>query len=602
MPISANSGSSTSAAHGLKGLTKPEVLYQLTGPGLRDQFPPIGSGDALKGNLPAAIDTLIGRDELIRRVTESVATHRLVTLVASGGVGKTSLALAVADTMAERWQQLWLVDLSVIDDEASVAPTVAMTLGMSLTNENAVLQIARYLSDKRFLIVLDNCEHVVGACAELAESFLRTRGESVIVATSRERLGVKGEFVIAVPPLSVDGDGSAIELFLDRAAAADPAFSVADQDRQQVESLCAHLDGVPLAIELAAARTPVLTVEQLIAGLVDRFSLLKDTSRRNAERTLETTLDWSYQLLDDRQRQLLRSLGVMEGSCDLRTASAIVAQPEISVADDLQGLVAKSFVVSCRDGNAMRFALFETTKAYALDRLREAGEEPEAWRRLADHYTTRCAPFGRGIAPDARPREVLLPDRASVVATVQWLQAAGEWDRAATLLLDAGHVLHDRPGQMISLVRGNLDGLGTDAPMLSGQLRVYEWLALVQTWDFQGCFRVNEVLEASDVPAVRAMGLLLTAFVLASFSFERCNARIERSLPVIENVDDPRTAVRAHRSGTQPPRHRPSLRRATRVRRRRTPRVCPLARRGGRHHRVRIACPQRPGRRSSPER
>jgi predicted ATPase/DNA-binding winged helix-turn-helix (wHTH) protein len=372
----------------------------------------IASGPRPSGpqtNLPAPVSELIGRDEEIAEILNLATARRLVTLTGTGGIGKTRLALALARELLPHFADgAWLAELSALADPGLVPATVAAAVGLDLGGgEPSAQRVAHALTSRRLLLVVDNCEHVIGAAAEMVEAVLRTGFAVQIIATSREPLRVEGEWVYPVPPLEVPAEHAeadddplrygAVGLFIERARAAEPRFAPDRRIMTTIAAICRRLDGMPLAIELAAARAATLGIEELAARLDDRFHLLTGGRRTALPRhqTLRATLDWSYELLPEAERVILRRLGVFAGYFSLEAAGAVVASDELKpseVVDGLSSLVAKSLVSSAAEGSPVRYRLLETTRAYALEKLVERGEHEPLARRHARYYGELFAP------------------------------------------------------------------------------------------------------------------------------------------------------------------------------------------------------------------
>ncbi|GGV27369.1 SARP family transcriptional regulator [Actinomadura cremea] len=344
--------------------------------------------------LPVPLTALVGRDACLDDVARLAGSSRLVTLTGPGGVGKTRLALAAANRLAGAFPDgVWLVELAGRrGDAAALAQAVADVLGVRDEPSGAPAEpadrLAATLRDRRLLLVLDNVEHVVEPAAELAAVLLRGAPRPAILATGREPLGLTGETVYAVEPL---GEADAVRLFCERAAAAAPGFAPDGADRAAVAEICARLDGVPLALELAATRVRSLGVRELAARLGDRFGLLTGGSRDAParQRTLRAVIDWSWDLLGADERAVLRRLAVHAGGCDLDAAEAVCAAGYVRRADvlDVLGrLVDRSLVVMAEGAAGPRYRLLESVAAYAADRLAEAGEAAAARDRHLRHY------------------------------------------------------------------------------------------------------------------------------------------------------------------------------------------------------------------------
>src|SRR6202035_5120735 len=354
-------------------------------------------------NLPEPVSELIGRDVEFEEVLGLTAAHRLVTLTGAGGIGKTRLGLDVAWHLLSKFPDgVWVIELAPLSDPDLVPATVAMELGLDLA-DNVVSpeRIANALAAKQLLLVLDNCEHLIGAAASMAEAVVRASPAARVMATSREPLRAEGECLYRVPPLAAPKEDSqdaekllrygAVRLFVARASAAEPQFSPDGQVAAVIAAICRHLDGIPLAIELAAARMNALGVEELALRLDDCFHLLTGGRRTALPRhqTLRATLDWSYQLLPEPERVVLRRLAIFAGGFTLQAASTIAATDEIAgsdIVDCAANLVAKSLVAADLGGATGWYRLLETTRAYALEKLAQSGEFEQVARRHAKYY------------------------------------------------------------------------------------------------------------------------------------------------------------------------------------------------------------------------
>ncbi|HZT40750.1 MAG TPA: adenylate/guanylate cyclase domain-containing protein, partial [Chthonomonadaceae bacterium] len=379
--------------HRLRDLSRPETVFQLLHPDLPAKYPPLKSLDSpdLPNNLPLHITSFIGREQEMAEVKNLLAGTRLLTLVGLGGAGKTRLALAIgAEVLEEYPDGVWLVELAPLSEPGLVPPAVASTLNLQEEPGRALLQtLTTALKCRRMLLVLDNCEHLLSACATFADTLLRACPQVKILATSREVLGIAGETVYRVPPLALpDPDRlpsiellmqfEAVRLFLDRATAVSTAFSITSENASAVARLCCQLDGLPLAIELAAARVRAMPVEQVASRLDDRFRLLTGGSRTALPRqqTLRALIDWSYDLLDESEKCLLRRLSVFTGGWTLEAAEAVCGADGEDVLDLLTSLVDKSLVVYEEQGDQGRYRMLETVRQYGRERL--ADTDPEA--------------------------------------------------------------------------------------------------------------------------------------------------------------------------------------------------------------------------------
>ena len=426
--------------HRLRDLGRPERLFQVAHPDLGREFPPFRTLDAFpRDNLPRQVTTFVGREAEIASVAELVCRSALVTLTGVGGVGKTRLALQVAaEVVGEFPDGAWLCELAPVTDPEAVWETLAACLRVQPLPGRAFDEsVLDYLATKRLLLVLDNCEHLLDAVARLVDAIEHRCPRVSVLATSREGLGLAGERIVAVPSLGVpagDADvdelrrAEAVCLFGDRASAAKSDFALTDRNVGAVGVLCRRLDGIPLAIELAAARVRSLSPEDLVARLDQRFTLLTHGSRAALERhqTLRSTIDWSYDLLTPTERHALQRLSVFAGGCDLAAAEAVLPGDELDAADvvDVLGqLVDKSLVVvDDDDDGGVRYRLLETIRQYARERLDASGDPVALRRRHADHYVALAEAAG----PHLRGREHLEWTRV-VARDIDNFRAALDW-------------------------------------------------------------------------------------------------------------------------------------------------------------------------------
>jgi predicted ATPase/class 3 adenylate cyclase len=430
-------------SHRLKDLQQPERIFQLLHPALPADFPPLRSLEAFAHNLPRQLTTFIGREPQMAEVKQLLATTSLLTLTGSGGCGKTRLALQVAAELLEEYADgVWLVELAALADPALLPQTVAAALGLrEEPNRPLTATLVDYLRPKSLLLVLDNCEHLLTACAQLADTLLRAAPHLRVLASSREGLGIAGELTYRVPSLSLPDPRSlppverlaeyeAVSLFLDRARFSRPGFSLTPQNAAAVAQICQRLDGIPLAIELAAARVRALPVEQIAARLDDRFRLLTGGSRTALPRqqTLRALIDWSYNLLSEGEQTLLRRLSVFSGGWTLGGAEAVGAGAVVAaweVLDLLTSLVDKSLVAYDEQGGEGRYRLLETVRQYARDRLLEAGE--------AAAVRTRHLEFFLNWAEQGPGHERLEAEHDNLRAALGWSGAQGQGEAGLRL-------------------------------------------------------------------------------------------------------------------------------------------------------------------------
>jgi predicted ATPase/DNA-binding winged helix-turn-helix (wHTH) protein len=390
-------------------------------------------------NIPAAATGLIGRLTAIQRLRDLVSAYRVVTLTGPGGIGKTALALEVARRLlGEFADAAWLVELASLSDPDLVPTAVAGVLGLRLGGEEISAEaVAQAVGEANLLLILDNCEHVIDAAANFVEAIVRMCPRTTILATSRETLRTDGEHVYRVPPLEVPAvdeedpdhilDHSAVELFIARTKALGSDFSLQAETLPSVAAICRHLDGIPLAIEFAAARAATFGVQQVAVGLRDRFALLI-SGRRTAlprHRTLRATLDWSHELLPEAERLLLRRLAIFPAGFTLDAAAAVTADAGFdtaAVTDGVVNLVTKSLVMQDKSEISSRWYLPETIRAYALEKLTEDGEADTAAR----HHATYFRDFSVSIATDFGSR-VPSVNLAAYACEIDNVRGALDW-------------------------------------------------------------------------------------------------------------------------------------------------------------------------------
>jgi predicted ATPase len=386
----------------LRDLGVPEHLFQLVHPDLRSDFPPLRSMASTPNNLAQQLNSFVGRDREMEQVRQLLANSRLLTLLGMGGLGKSRLSVQVAAVVMEDYPDgVWFVELASLSDPRLVPQAVATALGVREEPGGSVIEaLVRYVRDKRLLIVLDNCEHVVQACAELAKALLEAGPRVQVLASSRDSLRVAGENIFTVAPLPAPDKGAAptvaslravdsVRLFVDRATAVQPAFHLNEKTAPAVAEICRRLDGIPLAIELAAARVRTMSVDQIASRVDDRFRLLKhgDRTALPRQQTLRALIDWSHDLLEPKERTLFRRLAVFAGGWTLEAAEQVGASGEVEpvdVVDLLSYLVEKSLVVLEPEG--ARYGVLDTVRHYALEKLHESPDDASTHERHLAHF------------------------------------------------------------------------------------------------------------------------------------------------------------------------------------------------------------------------
>jgi predicted ATPase/class 3 adenylate cyclase len=401
--------------HRLKGLAQPEHLFQVIATGLTAEFPALQTLDRFPNNLPLHLTSFIGREKESAEVQGLLKQTRLLTLSGVGGTGKTRLALHVASEVLEDYEDgVWLVELAKLTDPVLILSTVAMVFGFheDMPGMRLETRLLHHLKDKKLLLILDNCEHLILEAAQFVDNLLHAAAQLRVLVTSREALGIAGEAIYLVPSLTTpDPDRlpeladlagiEAMRLFVERARAVLSGFSLTQANASPVAQICKRLDGIPLALELAAAKVKVFSAQQICERLDQRFRLLTGGSRTALprQRTLSAAIDWSYGLLNESEKRLFRSLSVFMGGWDLAAAEAVCANEDVetqhapsqhetpSLLDDLASLVNKSLVVvEESEGGGRRYRMLETVRQYAQEKLDEAGESASLRDRHLDYY------------------------------------------------------------------------------------------------------------------------------------------------------------------------------------------------------------------------
>ncbi|WP_375482809.1 LuxR C-terminal-related transcriptional regulator [uncultured Mycobacterium sp.] len=506
--------------HELRGVPRPERVVQLCHPDLRNDFPPLRTAKSIAAhNLPSQFTSFVGRRQQMTELRKVLEQSRLVTLTGAGGVGKTRLAVEAASQLAAEYADgVWYVDLAPITDPDLVPVTVARALGLlDQPGRSTIDTLLRLIRDRQMLLVLDNCEHLLDACAELVVALLASAPALTLLATSREPIGVAGEATWRVPSLSVADE--AVELFVDRARLAQTSFSISDDNAAVIAEICQRLDGMPLAIELAAARVRALSLGEILDSLHDRFRLLTGGSRTAVRRqqTLRASVDWSHALLTEPERVLFRRLAAFMGGFDLEAAQAVAGSGPVEryqVIDQLTLLVDKSLVVAENASGRTRYRLLETVRQYAQEKLGESGEADAVRTRHRDHYTAIAA---RLDAPAGRDYEHRLEQAETEIDN---LRAAFMWSREKSdieLALALASSL-----QPLWLTRGRLlEGL---------------------TW-FDTALADNHAQQPEVSAAVCARALADRAVLDAHFGADSLD-QAERAVAIARDVDDPALLAR----------------------------------------------------------
>jgi predicted ATPase/DNA-binding SARP family transcriptional activator len=524
--------------------------------------PPRSPPERPRHNLPAALTSLVGRENDLRATRKVVDASRLVTLTGVGGVGKTRLAVqSAADLVPQFDDGAWLVELAPTSDPSLVPGRVAATLGLRERGGQSVTDvITDYLADRSLLLVVDNCEHVIDATARLVDTLLNAAPHLHVLCTSREPLGPPYEQVFRVPVLEVpapsddtDTDrlagSAAVQLFLERACAVTASFGLTAENQADVAELCRRLDGIPLALELAAVRVDSMTPAEIVQHLEHRFQLLGgDRKQAGRHQTLRGTIDWSHQLLETIEQTLFSRLSVFAGGWTITTARCVATGnglDEPTVLDGLAGLVRKSMVVAEGEAKTTRYRMLESLRRYAQERLANSGEEVAVRTRHAEHFTSLV----ESLADDVRgPRQdaaygTLLTELDNVRAAFDWHLAAGDAVTALRLvriLRTFWTELMPSEGVQRALAAVALGG-NASAAARAGGLADAAWIGYVS--GREECTRHAEesvaVSQAAGIPPdPEALCTLALADVYAG-CFDRSLARLEEATIASRAIDDP---------------------------------------------------------------
>ena len=498
--------------HQLKSLRAPLRLYQLVAPDLPQDFPPIQSLNQFPNNLPVQLTSFVGREKEVDEIKSALDLARLVTLTGSGGTGKTRLSQEVGAQLLTNFQHgAWLVELAPLSDEAQIIPALAQVFGLQELPFRPLAKLVEdYLHDKKLLLILDNCEHLIAACARLADHLLHQCAGLKILASSREALGIAGEIAYHTPSL---GDSESTQLFVERALAVNSKFSLTDSNASAIAKICHRLDGIPLAIELAAARTKLLSTEQIASRLDDLFRLLVGGSRTALPRqqTLRALIDWSYDLLSDEEKRLLQFASVFVGGWTLEALEFVANDP--NTLELLEQLVNKSLVVTEEREGEMRYFMLETIRQYGREKLFEAKQSAAARDRHFIHYKNSSSGLW-DVSYSANEAET--QRLKSLQVELENLRAAFEWglqnhvqdalDLAASMALS------------MSMLGGQIEGI----TILKTAMEKFRALPPVEGDGDRarkeiyahGCFGLGTLLQGTN-EIVSSRGLLQEAIAIA---------------------------------------------------------------------------------------
>jgi predicted ATPase len=434
----------------LRDLSQPQRIWQARAVGLRQEFPRLRTLDAAGGNLPSQSTSFLGRERVITDISARLRRARLVTLTGVGGVGKTRLALQVGASVSPNFQGgTWQVQLASVLDPSATGHAVAAVFGVTQQQSQTIEQsIVESLAGRQLLLILDNCEHLIGEVAALSRAIIDRCPRVTLLATSREALTIEGEQIYPVPPLGfLDGIHSpAVELFVERARAVLPDFSM-NGHGDDVSEICRRLDGIPLAIELAAARMRVLSPAQVRTRLDDRFRLLTGGPRHGLERhqTLRHAVQWSFDLLTPEERTVLCRCAVFAGGFSLEAAEHVCAEVEASesdILDLLDGLVRKSLVSVDHSGAIVRYSLLETIRQFGEKQLTAANESEAVRTRHAQYF---AADSRANFELWRSPRQIeayrwLDREMGNLRAAFRWSVDRGDIETAANLASNLGDI------------------------------------------------------------------------------------------------------------------------------------------------------------------
>jgi predicted ATPase/class 3 adenylate cyclase/DNA-binding CsgD family transcriptional regulator len=517
-------------SHALRDLPRPERVMQLCHPDLVNDFPPLRVSKAsVSQHLPVQLTSFVGRQAELTRVRELLADNRLVTLTGAGGVGKTRLAIEVAGQLAGEFsrfpQGVWYVDLAPITDPELVPITAARAFGLpDQPGRSTMDTLTRFVADRQMLIVLDNCEHLLDASAALAVALLEACPRLALLATSREPVGVAGEVSWRLPSLSLADE--AVDLFRDRARHARADFAMTDDNVVAVGEICARLDGVPLAIELAAARVRALSLPEILDTLHDRFRLLTGGARTAVRRqqTLRASVDWSHALLTGPERMLFRRLAAFLGGFDLDAAQTVAGggdMPRYQVVDLLSLLVDKSLVIADETAGRTRYRLLETVRHYAAEKLGDSGEADVIRTRHRDHYTSMAAvlegPSGTDYGQRVEQTEAEIDNMRAAFA---WSRENGDAELALALASSLTPLWQPRPAEGIAWFDAVLHDGGDQldiAPAVRARALADRVLLVTMIgWDAESKDRAEEALAIArtlDNPALLARALAACSLI-----------------------------------------------------------------------------------------
>lgn len=537
-PVCAGIETSTTwlGEHRLRDVPEPMAIHQV---GV-EPFPPLRVIDPSLSTLPNAGTPIIGREREMAQVRGLIDNSSLITLTGIGGCGKTKLALEIAyQELPSRTGGCYFADLSAVADDAELPAALARAVRLTTSGADTLGQVVDHLAPRSALLILDNCEHILDACASFAEQLMARGSSTVLLATSRQRLDVAGEHSIVVPPLEQDANGAAVQLFLERAAEANSGIELDEAERSVIVDICGHLDGMPLAIELAAARVAILNPTEILSRMEDRFRLLSGGRGRNKRRTLQATLDWSYDLLDDDEKDFFRRCGTFVGTFDLQAAIAISGFDEYFAMDLLESLVNKSLVsVEETDGQS-RFRLLETVRIYASEQLDRSGAVAEARDAHLLHYHRRVSTSELYDACDLDRSYLLSAEWSNVASALEWAVSKDDWVAATEMAFGCQGMWETQ----ITATEGHrwleqiMPRIPAELAAATEGLRFSHAQIAMQLDNFERARQIYSQIIELESPGQKAQALGIMAFVVNRQGIEQSQEFLARANALIEAGD-----------------------------------------------------------------
>ncbi len=527
----------------LRDIAEPVAAAQVVAPGLGGDHPPLNAAGVGATTLPQYRSSFVGREVEVERVRSLLATHRIVTITGVGGAGKTRVATEAAAGEQAHVDGAFFVDLASATSDDEVATAFAAGIELSLTGADVEAELERYLENRGVVLVVDNCEHLLDPVAELVDRLLSACGRLRVLATSREALEIEGEETYRLPSLTAEEAG--LRLFVDRATAAGGGFELTNANHDVVVELCRRLDGMPLAIELAAARTRSATPEELLAGLEDRFALLRAGRRRGAlqrQKTLEATIEWSYDLLDADEQRFFRRLGVFVGPFLAELVPITTETTPREARDLLDALVSKSLLATSAliDGSTT-YRLLESLRAFAIDRLATAGEVAQTADHHAASVTELFGTVGWMSDHEATPNFFRYPRQATeVFAACDHLLLAGRRAEATRLLEMGSFLLAGRPSfigwsdRALQIERDHRQHLDRDhQAIVAGMVANKQMMDGEFLEAFQSAASGLEEFAGAGLPALRSLGTV-QAVLLSVTEPDAAIEFVERTITQLE--------------------------------------------------------------------